>query len=764
MDGFGGESRIQENSDFAGREHVGASSTEASLFDASQYAFFGNHTVEEVELGGLDEDEDDFPVADDYRLDRSESEVLGSVSDIDDLAGAFSKTNKVFSGSSVAIGDRASRENSNANEWAQDADFPTWVDQHILVGESSLENKRWSSQPPTAYSHLADAKSLYRTSSYPEQQHQQPQNQHFSSEPNLPRSSFISYPPPSGLSSLPSSSYQGTHPNNIPYQPNRNQMPLSSSNISGFSNPQLHHGPHFSAQYPVNGGLQPQWANQRGSFSGDRPNLVNNMLQQQLSHQNGLALSHLMPQLAAQQNRLHFNSQTPPPSLINKFEAMMGDQRQGMLKGRQNSQYPPHGFEMNNQRNEYGWPQFRSKYMSSYEIENILRMQLAATHSNDPYVDDYYHQAGLARKTAGAKLRHHFCPTQIRDHPSRVQANNEPHAFLQVDALGRVAFASIRRPRPLLEVDSSGSGSSSKEHILPEKPLEQEPLLAARVTIEDGLCLLLDVDDIDRFLEFNQIQDGGVQLKMRRQLLLEGLAESLQLVDPLGKNGDTVNLNPEDDLVFLRLVSLPKGRKLLSKFLQVIFHGDELMRVVCMAVFRHLRFLFGSIPCDAGATLNLSKTVSSCVGGMELKSLASCLASVVCSTEHPPLRPSGSSSGDEASVILKSVLERATEILTDPRSSSNCSVSNRAFWQASFDAFFNLLTKYCVSKYDGVMQSFLMHAGPGANEGTVAADAAKAIRREMPVELLRASLPHTDENQRRILMGFAQRSMPVLGN
>lgn len=50
-------------------------------------------------------------------------------------------------------------------------------------------------------------------------------------------------------------------------------------------------------------------------------------------------------------------------------------------------------------------------------IENILRMQLAATHGNDPYVDDYYHQACLAKNSSGAKLRHHFCPTHLRDLP-----------------------------------------------------------------------------------------------------------------------------------------------------------------------------------------------------------------------------------------------------------------------------------------------------------------------------------------------------------
>ncbi|KAK8651917.1 hypothetical protein V6N13_141492 [Hibiscus sabdariffa] len=79
------------------------------------------------------------------------------------------------------------------------------------------------------------------------------------------------------------------------------------------------------------------------------------------------------------------------------------------------------------------------------------------------------------------------------------------------------------------------------------RKLEQEPMLAARVTVEDGLCLLLDVDDIDRFLQFNQLQDGGAQLRQKRQVLLEGLAASLQLVDPLAKNGHTDELAQKDD-------------------------------------------------------------------------------------------------------------------------------------------------------------------------------------------------------------------------
>ncbi|KAM5586644.1 protein PAT1 [Rosa sericea] len=773
------------------------------VFDASQYAFFGQDSVEEVELGGL-EDEEETAVAleeEEFLYNKEEGGV--SLSDADDLSLTFEKLNKDVNGtrSTGIIGDRGSRESSSAAEWVQES-FPNWIDEEIFDAESIQDGKRWSSGPFSSI-RPTEAKPLYRTSSYPEPpqlpQQQQQQHQYFSSEPILvPKSSFTSYPPPGGRSQQGSPNHQSGHMN-IPYAAGGPQGGISSPNLSPYSNSPLQmtglpHGSHFGGNLPhltpglpVNTRPLNQWANQSGSF-GDHPSHLNNLLQQQLSHQNGLPpqLMHQPQQphprmhpvqqpfshMSAMQSQL-FNPHLPPsPPLMNKFEAMFGmsdirDERSRLAqKGRQNMRFSQHGFDTGSYKGGGGWPSFRSKYMTADEIEGILRMQLAATHSNDPYVDDYYHQYCLARKSAGAKLKHHFCPTHLRDLPPRARANTEPHAFLQVDALGRVPFSSIRRPRPLLEMDPPNSSSpGNTEQKVSEKPLEQEPMLAARVTIEDGLCLLLDVDDIDRFLQFNQLQDGGTQLRHRRQGLLEGLAASLQLVDPLGKNDHTDGLALKDDLVFLRLVSLPKGRKLLAKYLQLLFPGGELMRIVCMAIFRHLRFLFGILPSDpraAETTNNIARVVSSCVRGMDLGALSACLAAVVCSLEQPPLRPIGSSAGDGASLILNAVLDRATELLTDPNAASNYNMTNRALWQASFDQFFGLLTKYCVNKYDTIMQSLLMQAP--TNMAVIGSDAARAISREMPVELLRASLPHTDDHQRQLLLDFTQRSMPVGGS
>ena len=61
-------------------------------------------------------------------------------------------------------------------------------------------------------------------------------------------------------------------------------------------------------------------------------------------------------------------------------------------------------------------------------------------------------------------------------------------------------------------------GAGSEEEVSkPLRPLEQEPLLAARIMIEDCMCLLLDVDDIDRmFIMANGYREDEMQLRQRR--------------------------------------------------------------------------------------------------------------------------------------------------------------------------------------------------------------------------------------------------------
>ncbi|PQQ05164.1 protein PAT1 homolog 1 isoform X2 [Prunus yedoensis var. nudiflora] len=140
----------------------------------------------------------------------------------------------------------------------------------------------------------------------------------------------------------------------------------------------------------------------------------------------------------------------------------LSDTRDHRPKHRGKQRYSQ-GSDTGSQKSESGWIQFRSKHMTSEEIESILKMQHAATHSNDPYIDDYYHQASLSKKSAGTRSKHPFCPSHLREFPSRGRNSSDQHTHSSVDSLGRIPLSSIRRPRPLLEVDPpSGSGDGNR--------------------------------------------------------------------------------------------------------------------------------------------------------------------------------------------------------------------------------------------------------------------------------------------------------------
>ena len=140
-----------------------------------------------------------------------------------------------------------------------------------------------------------------------------------------------------------------------------------------------------------------------------------------------------------------------------------------MQKGRPNHACLNRAFILAVRRVMLGGHSSDPRILTADEIETILRMQLAATHSNDPYMDDYYYRACLAKKSSQARLKHHLCPTHLRELPPQARANIEPHAFLQVDALERVPLSSTRIPRPLLEVDppkSSVAGPWNRNRCL----------------------------------------------------------------------------------------------------------------------------------------------------------------------------------------------------------------------------------------------------------------------------------------------------------
>ncbi|XP_071701961.1 protein PAT1 homolog 1-like [Rutidosis leptorrhynchoides] len=706
--------------------NIDASLSGDKLFDASQYAFFGQGNSDKAEFGCLEvEVESSFygPGDDEYRLfDREEEAGIESLADLDDLSTTFLKLNRTVSGPRHpgVIGDRGSgsgsfsRESSSASEWLHEEELTVSLDQHISDTESYQGIRKWSSQP-----HLySDSKLLYRASSCPQEPHHNllSSPHHHSNLFNLSSNAHLTFSDPN-FSHLPNANnlYLNTVLHGSRYGGNRSH--ITPIGLSRYSQPQNNLTNHM--------------------LHVDHAGLLSNPLQHKLFHNgSGSLSSHFLSPLQHSVGSYSPLQLCPLPS--RPLHASNQKPKITQKSNKHGGRISRTGSDSSNQKSDKFRIHFKSKYMTSEEIESVLKIQHSATHGNDPYIDDYYHQARVAKISSDSKSKTRFCPAHLKDSSTKSSRNStESKNNVNIDVHGKISFSFIRGPQILLEIDGF-------ENKISEKPLEQEPMLAARIIIEDSLCLLLDVDDIDRSLQFSQPQDGGVQMRQKRQILLEGLATSLQLVDPLGKS-----LTSKDDIVFLRLASLPKGRKLISKYLQLLSPNSELARILCMVIFRHLRYLFGALPFDQSASLTVTglvKTVSTCIGSMGLNSLSACLAAVVCSSEQPPLRPIGSPSGDGGSVVIKSVLDRATQLLSNPRVPYNPSLQNPKLWQASFEAFFGLLTKYCLSKYE-----------------IVSSEAAHDISRELPVELLRASLPHTDNNQKKTLADFCQCAMQATG-
>ncbi|PPD73849.1 hypothetical protein GOBAR_DD29227 [Gossypium barbadense] len=69
---------------FEDLKQFGDTDKEGAVFDASQYAFFGNNVLEEVELGGLDDEDEDLPAAgldeEEFLFDQEEVNILVSFS------------------------------------------------------------------------------------------------------------------------------------------------------------------------------------------------------------------------------------------------------------------------------------------------------------------------------------------------------------------------------------------------------------------------------------------------------------------------------------------------------------------------------------------------------------------------------------------------------------------------------------------------------------------------------------------------------------
>ncbi|MEW5297253.1 MAG: hypothetical protein WDW36_000476 [Sanguina aurantia] len=250
-------------------------------------------------------------------------------------------------------------------------------------------------------------------------------------------------------------------------------------------------------------------------------------------------------------------------------------------------------------------------WMSGAEIDGVMSSLLYGISSGEPYVEDYYYQA-FVNKHARAVNARGFAPAALRDF-TRELAHLDPSAsaqFVRVEGLGKIVYGNLRAPRVLMDLTGGGGGaprptstqakelttaasSASDAAARAGRRLNQDPHFAARILIEDCLNLLLDVDDIDRTTLSFAARMGyhyvnhpdAAELLRRRGVLLSGIASSFRLpptphalpaprddptADAAGRSSSSPATVQHSDGVFLRIMTLVKGRDLLARVLRVL--------------------------------------------------------------------------------------------------------------------------------------------------------------------------------------------------
>ena len=206
-----------------------------------------------------------------------------------------------------------------------------------------------------------------------------------------------------------------------------------------------------------------------------------------------------------------------------------------------------------------------------------------------------------------------FEPNELRDLAEGV-ARLDPSASVKfvpgIEGLGKIIYTNVRTPRVLLDFSSAsaapsatpasqggsdgGAAPAAATAVVPHRPLNQEPLLAARIMIEDCLNLLLDIDDIDRMFKAaaaraasdggasgggratKAVPEGADDLLQRRALLLAGITSSFRLPvtpmlpTPLASDAEAAAAAAVADGVFQRVMALAKGRAVIARSLRVL--------------------------------------------------------------------------------------------------------------------------------------------------------------------------------------------------
>ena len=366
-------------------------------------------------------------------------------------------------------------------------------------------------------------------------------------------------------------------------------------------------------------------------------------------------------------------------------------------------------------------PRYSSQYMGSDEIEQILRIQWAATHPHDApeYEADYY-AAAVAFKRRGGSLggggrAPGFAPPPSPHAPPPPGDGSAP--FVALDGLGAVQYGSVRRPKPLLQLlRGDGSPPAAQQ---PGGRLEDDMRVALRGLIEDCWRLLAGADDARR---------GGAPAA-------GAPASALSLVLSALHAGDTPSDGSSDGAV-AALLRLDKGRAMVGATLARLPDASPGAQRLTWAALRCFRLAFGDGDGDAhGAAALGAALVAKAVAATPLAAAAALTA--VAAGGPLPCLDAGTAAGSAGARVLEALFARGGAACSDAAAAP--------LWRDAFARVFSALSVgLAPAMAAAVAAATRGERGPGANKA-------------LPLALLASAQPYAPPAQAAALGAFLQR-------
>ncbi|XP_049848368.1 uncharacterized protein LOC126314436 [Schistocerca gregaria] len=205
-----------------------------------------------------------------------------------------------------------------------------------------------------------------------------------------------------------------------------------------------------------------------------------------------------------------------------------------------------------------------SRRMKAHEIESLIRMQEYQLHTDNPWIDNYYqNNQELLSNPSGYRFHRPLCDPP-RSQRKRKESDN---------SLGRITFQTPRAPRQVIDLDPPPPYQRPNPI-----PLNTYAIHLLIENVYETLLKLEDLHQLEKCLSNKQQPPSNTlrtpltqsDIHAKKQPLFSVILSLLDVPPIDSPNSSTHTTYSDWENFMLRLISIPKGSRLISRLLPLL--------------------------------------------------------------------------------------------------------------------------------------------------------------------------------------------------